>query len=85
MTAKNAKVERNRCIVKDVLEGSTLSEQARKYNVTKERIRQIVSIYCRKSNPGFLRMLQRDVDGSVSVFVLRKYAKFFIKSQAKGD
>ena len=79
MTAKNAKVERNKCIVKNVLEGSTFSEQAHKYNLTKERIRQIVLRYCRKSNEGFLRMLQRDVDGSVRISVLRKYSKFFIK------
>jgi hypothetical protein len=49
--------ERDKQIAALVLGGKNLPEVAREYDITKNRVRQIVFKHCRKSNKEFYRLL----------------------------
>lgn len=69
-------VERNALIVIAVLNGTTLTATAKKHGLTPERIRQIVSKYCRTANKKWYTRMPECK--TVNIEWIRQYKKAFI-------
>jgi hypothetical protein len=81
---KNHKPERNKKIAAAILQGNTLASQADKFNLSTERIRKLVHLYCSAQNRTAYhkalvdsQLLSDKHKQQPSIYHLRSYSEYF--------